>query len=64
VNVRLDASYNEIETTCYVSLPGLFETKRADYSAGTTQIPGEAGYGIAVSAATTIEPFAGRDRRL
>lgn len=61
VNVRLGASYtwNEIETTRYVSLPGFFEQEKADYSAGTTQLFGELGYDVAVSAATTIEPFAG-----
>ncbi|MCX5577080.1 autotransporter outer membrane beta-barrel domain-containing protein [Kaistia terrae] len=66
VNVGLGASYtwNEIERTRHVSLSGFFETEKADYSAGTTQIFGEVGYDVAVSAATTIEPFAGRDRRL
>jgi outer membrane autotransporter protein len=61
VNVRLGASYswNEIDTTRHVALPGFFETEAADYSAGTTQIFGELGYNVAVSAATTIEPFAG-----
>jgi len=61
VNVRLGASYtwNEIDTSRNVSLPGFFEQEKADYSAGTTQIFGEVGYDIAVSAAATIEPFAG-----
>ncbi|WEK48684.1 MAG: autotransporter domain-containing protein [Candidatus Kaistia colombiensis] len=61
VNVRLGASYtwNEVDTTRHVSLPGFFETEKADYSAGTAQVFGELGYDVAVSAATTIEPFAG-----
>lgn len=61
VNVRLGASYtwNEVDTTRHVSIPGFFETEKADYSAGTAQVFGELGYDVAVSAATTIEPFAG-----
>ncbi|HEV7285569.1 MAG TPA: autotransporter domain-containing protein, partial [Kaistia sp.] len=61
VNVRLGASYswNEVDTTRHVSIPGFFETETADYSAGTAQVFGELGYDVAVSAATTIEPFAG-----
>jgi len=61
VNVRLGASYtwNEVDTTRFVSIPGFFETEKADYSAGTAQVFGELGYDVAVSAATTIEPFAG-----
>lgn len=61
VNVRLGASYswNEVDTTRHVSIPGFFETDKADYSAGTAQVFGELGYDVAVSAATTIEPFAG-----
>lgn len=61
VNVRLGASYswNEIDTTRNVALPGFFEQEKADYSAGTTQLFGELSHDFAVSAATTLSPFAG-----
>lgn len=61
VNVRLGASYswNEVDTTRNVALPGFYEQVKADYSAGTTQLFGELSHDFVVSPSTTIEPFAG-----
>jgi fibronectin-binding autotransporter adhesin len=61
VNVRLGASYswNDVDTTRNVALPGFYEQVKADYSAGTTQLFGELSHDFAVTPATTIEPFAG-----
>jgi fibronectin-binding autotransporter adhesin len=61
VNVRLGASYswNEVDTTRNVALPGFYEQVKADYSAGTTQLFGELSHDFAVTPATTLSPFAG-----
>ncbi|WP_018184386.1 autotransporter domain-containing protein [Kaistia granuli] len=61
LNVRLGASYswNEVDTTRNVALPGFFEQVKADYSAGTTQLFGELSHDFAVGPATTLSPFAG-----
>jgi len=61
VNVRLGASYswNEVDTSRNVALPGFYEQVKADYSAGTTQLFGELSHDFAVTPATTFSPFAG-----
>jgi outer membrane autotransporter protein len=52
------ASFNTLTTSRTVSFPGFVDALGATYNATTTQLFGEAGYGITIGK-VTAEPFAG-----
>jgi outer membrane autotransporter protein len=56
---RTGAAYtrNEISTKRSIAFPGFADRLKADYSANTTQVYGELGYGIPTGG-MTLEPFA------
>nr|WP_246429884.1 autotransporter domain-containing protein [Prosthecomicrobium pneumaticum] len=58
VRSGLAYSFHSISSTRHIAVPGLEETLKSDYDAGTTQVFGEVGYTISTDHAR-FEPFAG-----
>ncbi|MDR2195736.1 MAG: autotransporter domain-containing protein, partial [Gallionellaceae bacterium] len=59
INLRLGAAHtsHSISTKRAVAFTGITDRLTASYNARTTQVFGEAGYGVALSAQTSVEPF-------
>ncbi len=59
-NLRLGGTYgiNSVATTREIAFPGFMDRAAARFNAGTGQVFGELGYGVAVQS-VAVEPFAG-----
>jgi outer membrane autotransporter protein len=57
VRAGIAHTWHRLDTTRSVAFPRVSDTLRGKYKAGTTQVFGEVGYGIAAGSAT-VEPFA------